>query len=494
MATVKDYQKDLNKDLSDFLTELQTKFPDVVVTSGFRPRAFTKQGNVSRHAKREAVDIRPTKELQEFLWNTKEGISMLNKYGLGLLDETDPETLKKTGGTGAHFHIGKDSTLVPKAQQRYKELWGEQEENVVKDTQPIVEQTTNVTNLPIEEKITTFVEKPEEKLFLQDYQNIFKPVENIPQFVEEQPTYNQPTESVTDIFNKVSQFIDSPLAQQGGNIGNLTQDQIIDVEKQREWLNNWNKNRVIEGEKINSNIEVPFSEDIYIDDLNYSSIGGSKTLGEFDSVTNRILFDENYTNKKGVPSHEFSHRFQKDFKTQNPQDYNKFVSEPINKYLKKAGGFTAYQLDPDETHSEINRLRYNQGYQPGQVIKSEDLSETDLKNYNFKQFSKEEILDILNSTAGLQDKNQNSYAQQGGDFSENELAFLKEFKNIPVSSKGMYEYPNQTVLVPTNGSITMKGIPHKIKATSLETGEEKILHPEKEYFFKNTKTVLEKPL
>ena len=55
--TIKEYQKDLNKDVSDFLTELQQRFPDVVVTSGFRPRAFTKQGNLSRHAKIEAVDM-----------------------------------------------------------------------------------------------------------------------------------------------------------------------------------------------------------------------------------------------------------------------------------------------------------------------------------------------------------------------------------------------------------------------------------------------------
>jgi len=66
--------------------------------------------------------------------------------------------------------------------------------------------------------------------------------------------------------------------------------------------------------------------------------------------------------------------------------------------------------------------------------------------------------------------------------------------NIPVSSNGMYEYPNQKVIVPTDGSITMKGIPHKILARSLETGEEKVMIPELEYYFKNTKNVLETPL
>lgn len=70
-------------------------------------------------------------------------------------------------------------------------------------------------------------------------------------------------------------------------------------------------------------------------------------------------------------------------------------------------------------------------------------------------------------------------AQQGG--------------KIPVSPYGMYKFPNQPVIVPTNGAITMKNIPHKIKAISIETGETKILNPSKEYFFKNTENILEIP-
>jgi len=86
--------------------------------------------------------------------------------------------------------------------------------------------------------------------------------------------------------------------------------------------------------------------------------------------------------------------------------------------------------------------------------------------------------------------------QQGGkiNLKDNEIAFLSEIKNIPISSNGMYEYKKQEVIVPTNGAITMKNIPHKIKGKSLETGETKIMIPGMEYFFKNTQNVLEKPL
>jgi muramidase (phage lysozyme) len=73
-----------------------------------------------------------------------------------------------------------------------------------------------------------------------------------------------------------------------------------------------------------------------------------------------------------------------------------------------------------------------------------------------------------------------------------------EFKNggsfIPVSSRGMYDYPEQQVIVPTSGSITMKDIKHPILATSLETGETQYLIPDAEYYFKNTRNILETPL
>lgn len=64
---------------------------------------------------------------------------------------------------------------------------------------------------------------------------------------------------------------------------------------------------------------------------------------------------------------------------------------------------------------------------------------------------------------------------------------------IPVSSEGMYQYPNQEVLVPTNGAITMKQIPHDILGISQETGQQILMEPEQEYFFPNTQNVLEIP-
>lgn len=71
---------------------------------------------------------------------------------------------------------------------------------------------------------------------------------------------------------------------------------------------------------------------------------------------------------------------------------------------------------------------------------------------------------------------------------------FKDGGQTPISSEGMYAYPNQKVIVPTNGAITMKNIPHSILGISKESGERKIMKPENEYFFNNTKTVTEVPL
>ena len=65
---------------------------------------------------------------------------------------------------------------------------------------------------------------------------------------------------------------------------------------------------------------------------------------------------------------------------------------------------------------------------------------------------------------------------------------------IPVSPNGVYEFPNQKVIVPTSGEITMKNVDYPLKGTSLETGETKLMKPNQDYFFPNTQTVLEEPL
>lgn len=87
---------------------------NVRVTSGVRQGAKTKSGRTSYHSSGDAIDITPVKgETFESLKAKIKGSDKIMKYmkahGLGLIDETTPEMMRKTGATGAHFHIGKDN-------------------------------------------------------------------------------------------------------------------------------------------------------------------------------------------------------------------------------------------------------------------------------------------------------------------------------------------------------------------------------------------------
>lgn len=94
----------VDPDVINFRNELYEKFPHMRVTSAAR------NWGAGRHQKGQAIDLGYDETLHKFFYS-KEGDALLRKHNLGFLDESLEENLKKTGGTGKHFHIGKDSTL-----------------------------------------------------------------------------------------------------------------------------------------------------------------------------------------------------------------------------------------------------------------------------------------------------------------------------------------------------------------------------------------------
>ncbi len=69
-------------------------------------------------------------------------------------------------------------------------------------------------------------------------------------------------------------------------------------------------------------------------------------------------------------------------------------------------------------------------------------------------------------------------AQQGG--------------NIKTTPLGQYQYPGEITNIPSN-NITMQGVPYNLLAIA-DTGETRILEPNKEYSFKGANSVTEIPL
>ena len=104
----------LMKGFIDTATEENLPFR---VTSGYRPNAVTSNGSASWHSKGLALDITPAKgvswkEFRDRLSKSPKTLRWLKENNMGIIDETSKEMLAKTGGTGAHFHIGRDKLAV----------------------------------------------------------------------------------------------------------------------------------------------------------------------------------------------------------------------------------------------------------------------------------------------------------------------------------------------------------------------------------------------
>lgn len=103
--------------MQNFLNEAAKHGVYFRVTSGLRPGATTSSGKTSWHSSGDALDITPIDgqtwdDLKSQFRNNPELIAWMQNNGYGILDETTEEMLAKTGGTGAHFHIGKDNIAL----------------------------------------------------------------------------------------------------------------------------------------------------------------------------------------------------------------------------------------------------------------------------------------------------------------------------------------------------------------------------------------------
>lgn len=102
---------------------------NIRVTSGYRkPGAVGTAGNRSWHPRHGAVDIVPMgkttfEDIEEVLHTNPTIVKYMLDNGFGLLDESgrsqaSKDTMKRTGATGAHFHIGRDSKPAALYKQR----------------------------------------------------------------------------------------------------------------------------------------------------------------------------------------------------------------------------------------------------------------------------------------------------------------------------------------------------------------------------------------
>lgn len=162
------------------------KYKGIRLTSGKRDASPSE--DFSQHHNGDAVDIAARgiggllgNELFSRLNNTDDGLNLMNKYGVGVYDETDPANLEKTGGTGPHFHIGQDPGLYANTSKRLNvynssdgaiiDMFSFLTKNPGYDYKSKRKASTNQEIVPPEDFSNTYVDPNSARTFAQAIQN-----------------------------------------------------------------------------------------------------------------------------------------------------------------------------------------------------------------------------------------------------------------------------------------------------------------------------------
>lgn len=88
------------------------------ITSDYRPGATTKSGHKSNHSiEGGAYDIKPAngksfEDLRQEIYSNSRIRNWMNRHNWGIIEETTPDIMAKTGATGKHWHFGPDTLGV----------------------------------------------------------------------------------------------------------------------------------------------------------------------------------------------------------------------------------------------------------------------------------------------------------------------------------------------------------------------------------------------
>lgn len=193
----------------------------------------------------------------------------------------------------------------------------------------------------------------------------------------------------------------------------------------------------------------------------FNKDGSPKTVSQvYNSMTSKVMSNEN---------------------TSQPQttiSYSTFTEKP------NMQGINLSSIPEEEKSEELKQIE--------KADKNLELEER--KQKLFEQFNQRipQEQEVVQQQTQVPDFNVLQTYQEIDQFVSNPI--MQQGGQIPSTPLGQYEYPNQIVNVPTNGSITMQGVDYPLLGISQETGERKIMFPNQEYFFKNTQNVVEMPL
>lgn len=326
-------------------------------------------------------------------------------------------------------------------------------ENLPTTTVKDFEYTPDNSNLAeeIEEKpkdkdIEEVKQQTNEYNFLKDYQNIVnQPTQ--PQVVQqEQPVQEYVSPNLTDIYAQVSNFIDQPVAQQGGEYYDLPMNtpnpiaprqfmiDYIKSPKYRERLIKSNYDNVDEEIKIRLSqanpVVYPYKE---VKTNWWKSPREVERGSHYNAMTGKIMLDPTYDiginndlylyspkpTIQEIETHERSHATVSDFPSDrlNITDYRK-----LKNYHKKNINVPEHDLIPGENKADLDAFRYmlkrdgiydagKQEFTP-EMFKKAKKSAT--KDRLRSVYSDKDIIYLMNNIAQNEEESDLNYGQQGG--------------------------------------------------------------------------------
>lgn len=203
---------------------------DFQVTSDYRPGATTKSGHKSNHSiKGGAYDIKPAngksfEDLRQEIYSNSRIRNWMNRHNWGIIEETTPEVMSKTGATGKHWHFGPDTMAV----QNWRRNLIKYGQNGFKFEDTLQQTNTQIPNLNVD-RIVLF------KNILTNMNNDiddYNPyISNTKEEIENQfPVILTPKES-KDIWSKIPYSNSSSSKQYSGQIPSLIHNMVSDKTK-----------------------------------------------------------------------------------------------------------------------------------------------------------------------------------------------------------------------------------------------------------------------
>ena len=329
--------------------------------------------------------------------------------------------------------------------------------------------TTTVTNLPETEKTVNFEEEQakiaqatnqKEQDFLKEYQESFSQQEEVEQ--EEEPVYQLPQTNYVDMFNQVSQFVDSGVAQQGVQKDMYNNDilsTIVDSDNDRSQYKS-RTNTIYLANDYRTWVKDKGDQNKLVAHENYHAKQHRDDRTNFDIAhnTDNKFWAQMQKRPEMMSTDDVYYNFHNRKNIESNIDVNNFAKQvPEAQFFRNAFGNIAFD-------KKIDGQQYNN-------------PETEEGEAQFYQYTGQEFHKL----------------QQGGkqNYTENELAFLSEI--AIKDNQGQYKHEGKITEI-SSPNITMKNLNYDVLGISKQTGEKKLMKPEKNYFFKNTKDVIEIPL